>query len=78
MIPPDEWSVSPSQRPLTDNTHLKETDIHGPAGVEPAIPASERPLTHALDSAAIRDQRIVQERNKYLMKIYNFYFKDTV
>ena len=28
------------------------TDIHAPAGFEPAFPASERPLTHALDLAA--------------------------
>ena len=42
-----------SQRPLPDNTqHSQETDIHAPAGFEPAIPASERPQTEALASAA--------------------------
>jgi hypothetical protein len=29
--------------------HSQETDIHAPAGFEPAIPAIERPQTHALD-----------------------------
>ena len=43
--------VGPSQRPPPDNTqHSQETDIHVPAGFEPAISASERP---ALDTAAI-------------------------
>jgi hypothetical protein len=43
--------ISPTQRPLPDNTkHSQETDRH-PAVFEPAIPASERPQTHALDSA---------------------------
>jgi len=33
-----------------DNTqHSQETDIHVPAGFEPAVPASERPQTHALN-----------------------------
>ena len=40
--------ISPSQRPLPDNTqHLQERDIL--AGFEPAIPASECPQIHALD-----------------------------
>jgi len=34
--------------------HLQETDIHAPAGLEPAIPQSERPQTHALDRAVTR------------------------
>ena len=37
----------------THNTHKKETSMP-PAGFEPAIPASERPQNHALDSAATR------------------------
>ena len=33
--------MSPTQRPLRDiSQHSKETDVHGPAGFEPAIPAS--------------------------------------
>ena len=35
----------------THNTH-KKTDIHTPPGFEPAMPASERPQTNALDRAA--------------------------
>ena len=45
--------ISPSQKPLPDNTqHSQQTDIHAPAGFEPAIPGSERPQNHALDRAA--------------------------
>ena len=36
----------------THNTHKRQTSM-SPAGFEPAIPASERPQTHALDRAAI-------------------------
>jgi hypothetical protein len=45
--------IGPSQRPLPDNTqHSQETDIHDPGGIWTAIPASERPQTHALDRTA--------------------------
>jgi len=45
--------IGPSQIPLPDNKHHSlETYIHAPAGFEPAVPASERPETHALDCAA--------------------------
>ena len=44
--------IGPSLTPLPDNTqHSQQTDI-SPAGYEPAIPESERTLTHALDLAA--------------------------
>ena len=45
--------VSPSQRPLPDNTQLT-TDRHPcfPAGFKPTILVSERPQTHALDRTA--------------------------
>jgi hypothetical protein len=39
----------------THDTH--KIDIHAPAGFEPAIPANERPQTHALDRAATRNER---------------------
>ena len=40
-------------RPLPENTQQsKEKDILGVAQFEPAIPANERPQTHALDRAA--------------------------
>jgi hypothetical protein len=35
----------------THNTHKRETSLF-PAGIEPAVPASERSQTHALDRAA--------------------------
>jgi hypothetical protein len=42
-----------SQRPLPDDTkQSQETDIHVLEGFEPAIPASERPQAHVLDSEA--------------------------
>ena len=37
--------------PTTHNTHRKEASTL-PAGFKPAIPSSERPHTHVLDSAA--------------------------
>ena len=41
-------------RPVAETSkwHSQEIDIHAPAGFEPAIPASERPKTDALDRAA--------------------------
>ena len=48
--------VSPSQRPLPDNTqHLQQTDRHQsmpPVGIETTISADERPQTFALNRAA--------------------------
>jgi hypothetical protein len=47
--------ILPPQRPLTNNaynTHNRQTSTP-PAGFEPAIPASGRRQTHALDSTAI-------------------------
>ena len=45
--------ISPSQRPLPDNTqHSQETDIRSPAGFEPTVSAGQRPQTYALDRAA--------------------------
>jgi len=44
-----------SDRPFADTSdnsqHSQETDIHALVAFEPAIPASERPKTHALDCA---------------------------
>jgi hypothetical protein len=34
--------ISPTQRPVPHNTHKRQTTMP-PAGLEPAIPASERP-----------------------------------
>ena len=47
--PLDEWSAR--RRYLYLTTHNRQTSMP-PAGFEPAIPASERPQTHATDRAA--------------------------
>jgi len=45
--------TSPTQKLLSDNTKQPQAiDIHPPAEFEIAIPAIQRPQTHALDSAA--------------------------
>ena len=44
--------ISPSQRPLPDNTqHSQQTSMH-PVGFKPTISLGERPHAHALDRAA--------------------------
>ena len=43
--------ISPTQGPLPDNTqHSQQTSVPS-AGFKPTIPGSERPQTHAIDSA---------------------------
>ena len=37
---------------LHNTQHLQQTDIHAPAGFDPAIPAREPPQTYDLDHAA--------------------------
>ena len=50
--PLDEWSAHRRDLYLTThNTHSRQTSM-APMGFEPAIPASERPQTYALDRAA--------------------------
>ena len=50
--PLDEWSARRTDLYLaTHNTHNRQTSMP-PVGFEPAIPASERLQTHALDRAA--------------------------
>jgi len=46
------WTSDQPDAVTSDNTqHSQQTSIH-PVGFESAIPASERPQTHALDRAA--------------------------
>jgi hypothetical protein len=45
-----EWGIGLSY--LYNTQHSQETDIHAPAGFEPAIRARERPQTYDLDHAA--------------------------
>ena len=48
----DEWPARRRDLYLTThNNHKRQTSMF-PAGFEPAVPASERPQTHALDRAA--------------------------
>ena len=48
----DEWSTRRRDLYLITNTHKRQTDRHPClGGVEPMVPASERPQTHALDRA---------------------------
>jgi hypothetical protein len=50
--PLDEWSARHRDLYLTThNTHKRQTSMP-PAGLEPKIPASERPQTYALDREA--------------------------
>ena len=50
--PLDEWTARRRDfYPTTHNTHNKQTSML-PAGCEPTIPASERPVTYVLDRAA--------------------------
>jgi hypothetical protein len=42
------WTSDQLDAENSDNTrHLQETDIHAPAGFEPAVPAVDRPLGSA-------------------------------
>jgi hypothetical protein len=47
----DEWSASPTDLYLTSHTTHKRELSMSPAGIEPAIPASERPQTQTLESS---------------------------
>ena len=49
--------ISPSQRPLSHNTHNRQTSIP-PAGFEPSFPPSEQSQTHAIERAATRISRL--------------------
>ena len=45
------WTSDQPDAEIKHNTHNRQTPMP-PAGFEPAIPARERPQTHALDRAA--------------------------
>ena len=65
--PLDRWSARRRDLYLTKhNTHERQTSTP-PAGFEPAIPASERPETHALDCVAteIQEYRYGNEWNTW-------------
>jgi hypothetical protein len=51
--PLDEWSAPRRDLYLTTHSTNKKETFMPPVGFEPAIPASDRPQTHALNGAAI-------------------------
>ena len=56
----------PSQRSLRDNTqHSQQTDIHAPAGFEPAITENERPQRHA----SVRGP-LVETQARIILQLY--------
>ena len=50
----DEWSACLRELYLTTHNTQKRQTSMPPVGIEPTIPASEQPQTHALDRAATR------------------------
>jgi hypothetical protein len=67
--------IGPSQRPLPENTqHPKKTHVHTLAGFKPEIPASERPETHDLDSAATGIGLTDTNYSNFSSSLSTFYF----
>jgi len=64
-----------AQTSTLQRTTLKNTHIHAPCGIRAAIPANERPQTHALVSAAATGtgQRVQIRSLKSLNKFVAFY-----
>ena len=63
--------ISPSQRPLPDNTQQSQQTSMPSAGFEPTISAGERPQTYALDRAGIETGTFVFIRvliHQYVLK----------
>jgi hypothetical protein len=66
--PLGEWSARRRDLYLTRNKILKRQTAMPPGGIEPAIPANERPKTHALDRAASGIGTIhITQQNPYYM-----------
>ena len=53
--------------------HSQKTDIHTPPGFEPAIPASERPHTNALDRA-VRKMGAFYTCTIYIIYYYYYFY----
>jgi hypothetical protein len=63
--PLEEWSARRRDLYLTThNSHNRQTSMP-PVGFEPAIPAAERPQTHALDCGATGTIIVIIGRKKY-------------
>jgi hypothetical protein len=71
----DEWSARRRNLYLKiHNTHNRQTSMP-PAGFEPAIPASERLQTHALDRAVTGIGKIYRYSTILFYKYFKFKFK---
>jgi hypothetical protein len=68
--------ISPTERPLPNNTKDSQERNLSPAGFEPAIPTTERRNTHTLDGAAAEIRSVGQyEKNVlHLNKIGSSFF----
>ena len=67
-----EWSGRRSDLYLTTHNNHQRQTFMSPVGFEPAVPAYERPQTHALDSAATGIVRCKNEEQNYFKE--NEYF----
>ena len=68
--PLDEWSNRRESRIPDISQRSQETDIHAPPGFEHEIPASDRPQTPALESAATgTGMKLFLSRAIYLMPL---------
>jgi hypothetical protein len=78
MTPLDKWSARRRGLYLTThNTHNRQTCIP-PVGLEPTIPASERPQTDALDRAASEIGRLltaVVNRDRFALSVLILHYK---
>jgi hypothetical protein len=64
------WVIGRSQRPLSENAqHSQEIDVHDTSEFEPAVSASGRPQTHAVDRASTDIYRVIQEESAILLEI---------
>jgi hypothetical protein len=66
--------ISPSLRPLPENTQHSQETFVPPAGFESAMPASERPQTHALD----RTTTWIGLHCVFITKIANYFWSKSV
>jgi len=71
--PLDEWSARHRDLYLTTHNILERQDFHAPAGLEPTIPASDWPQTHAFDREAAGR---VEYWYLVARQIFYFYYRD--
>ena len=61
--------ISPSQRPLPDNTQHSQQTSTSPAGFEPTTPVDKRPQTYALDRAATGTDKMQRYEVYFIWKL---------